>query len=187
MLNFSDALKVAWARKFDFNGRSCRSEFWFTYLVLILLLIISSMLVRFGTIGALISFLLNLAILIFLFSIVARRLHDRNLSGWWGLLLFMPTIGLIVIAIICALPSTPGFNKYGAEPLRSGLYDQILKGNNAFSQQQQNYSSQDNQSNRSDAYPNPQNNQEIFGNDDEFARKLRAQVPPHHQDHERKD
>ena len=46
--------------------------------------------------------------------ITIRRLHDRNMSGWWILLNIIPYIGGLIIFIICGfLKGTVGKNKYG--------------------------------------------------------------------------
>lgn len=65
-------------------------------------------------------------------AVAVRRLHDRNMTGWYLLgfiavvvvLSFIPIIGpLLTIAleigyiVVMALPGTPGHNKYGPDPL----------------------------------------------------------------------
>ena len=55
--------------------------------------------------------------------VTIRRLHDRNMSGWWYLgfivLGIIPILGLIVsiaFLVVLVLPGTPGPNKYGPSP-----------------------------------------------------------------------
>jgi uncharacterized membrane protein YhaH (DUF805 family) len=44
--------------------------------------------------------------------------HDRNKSGWWVLIAFVPVIGGLWYLIECGfLPGTTGANNYGADPL----------------------------------------------------------------------
>ena len=47
-------------------------------------------------------------------AIAAKRWHDRNKSGWWSLLSFVPVLGpLWVLFELGSLPGTPGKNQYG--------------------------------------------------------------------------
>ena len=54
------------------------------------------------------------------FSLMIRRLHDSNRSGWW-LLLYITIIGIIpLLWWICVSKSTEGPNKYG-DDVEAGL------------------------------------------------------------------
>ena len=62
--------------------------------------------------------------LLIAFNIVAglclaiKRLHDRNKSGWWMLIQFIPLIGSIWYFIeVGFLAGTQGDNRFGADPL----------------------------------------------------------------------
>lgn len=72
-----------------------------------------------------------LATLIPSLAVTVRRLHDRNMTGWYlvGLIVavvvlsMIPLIGPILVLVleigyivVLALPGTPGANKYGADP-----------------------------------------------------------------------
>jgi uncharacterized membrane protein YhaH (DUF805 family) len=65
-------------------------------------------------------------------ALAVRRLHDRDMSGWYLLgfivaviiLSMIPVLGTIVVfvleigwIVLMALPGTPGPNKYGPDPL----------------------------------------------------------------------
>ncbi len=58
--------------------------------------------------------------LITLYPVLAfytKRLHDRNRSGWFLLILLIPLIGAIWLIIeLGFLRGTKGPNKYGADP-----------------------------------------------------------------------
>ena len=140
-------------RYFDFQGRSRRMEFWmFALLNFILAAILLGPLyssifsaalysdpatpgAESGVIGAAIStggiapILAGLygiyALVAFIPSIAVtvRRLHDRNMSGWWYLgfivLSMIPYVGFLVtiaFVVIMALPGTPGPNRFGPSP-----------------------------------------------------------------------
>ena len=56
-------------------------------------------------------------------AVAVRRLHDREMTGWWYLgfiiLSAIPLLGLIAsiaYIVVMALPGTPGPNKYGPSP-----------------------------------------------------------------------
>ena len=65
-----------------------------------------------------------LAIIVPTLAVTVRRLHDRDMSGWWYLgfivLSAIPLVGWIAsiaqIVIFC-LPGTPGPNRFGEDPL----------------------------------------------------------------------
>lgn len=68
-LNFSEAVNRATNRIFQISGRSRRSEYWWT----MLLVIIVSMAVPFAAI----------ILSILTIPLTFRRLHDTGRSGWW--------------------------------------------------------------------------------------------------------
>ena len=47
-----------------------------------------------------------------------KRFHDRDKSGWWVLIAFVPAIGALWILIECGfLKGTGGSNRFGPDPL----------------------------------------------------------------------
>lgn len=62
----------------------------------------------------------SLATLIQGLALSVRRLHDRNMSGWWILIAFIPLIGSIVLLVFYVLPGTTGDNKFGPDPKAGG-------------------------------------------------------------------
>ena len=57
--------------------------------------------------------LVMLALVIPLFAVGARRLHDTNKSGWWQLFALIPLAGWIALAIFFLLPSEQDSNRFG--------------------------------------------------------------------------
>jgi uncharacterized membrane protein YhaH (DUF805 family) len=52
-------------------------------------------------------------------AISAKRWHDRDKSGWWALVAFVPVIGGIWTLVECGfLKGTAGPNRFGADPLK---------------------------------------------------------------------
>jgi uncharacterized membrane protein YhaH (DUF805 family) len=51
-------------------------------------------------------------------AIAVKRYHDRDKSGWWVLIIFLPVIGALWYLIECGfLRGTDGNNDYGPDPL----------------------------------------------------------------------
>jgi uncharacterized membrane protein YhaH (DUF805 family) len=51
-------------------------------------------------------------------TLIAKRLHDLNLSGWWGLPGLIPLFGTLPLFIILFLiRGSDGDNKFGADPV----------------------------------------------------------------------
>jgi uncharacterized membrane protein YhaH (DUF805 family) len=51
-------------------------------------------------------------------AIAVKRYHDRDKSGWWVLIIFLPVIGTLGYLIECGfLRGTDGNNAYGLDPL----------------------------------------------------------------------
>lgn len=98
-----------------FSGRAHRTEYW--YFFLINLLISIGLAIIDGMIGlGLLGGLYALLTIIPSFAVGARRLHDTDRSGWWLLIGFVPLLGIIILLIIFTFPGTPGTNRYGPPP-----------------------------------------------------------------------
>lgn len=100
-----------------FQGRARRQEYWLFYLLYLILGIIAAVIE--GASGAgLISGLLALVMLLPSISVLVRRLHDTDRSGWWALLMLLPILGGLVLLIFCVLKGTDGPNRFGEDPLK---------------------------------------------------------------------
>ena len=113
-MNFFDAIKSYYANSFNFSGRATRLEYFYSWLfwVLFYFLLNALRFVTFEGRGALVlpnSIVYIIVVIIISFpyiSLIVRRLHDINRSGWWSLLvltiivptiLSYPLIGFIVL------------------------------------------------------------------------------------------
>ena len=47
-----------------------------------------------------------------------RRLHDKDKSGWFMLISFIPILGAIFLIVMLAEKGTSGKNKFGEYPLK---------------------------------------------------------------------
>lgn len=131
----------------DFQGRSRRKEYWLFVLLNVIVFTVIPLLnfavggggmfarmaqsssnpfavyrAMFGGFGLLLA-LWFLVILVPSVAVSVRRLHDRNLSGWWylgGLIGgFIPFVGLlasIAMLVVFCLEGTCGPNRFGQDP-----------------------------------------------------------------------
>ncbi|MGO7211414.1 DUF805 domain-containing protein [Rhizobium ruizarguesonis] len=139
-MGFTEAVRTVLTQKYaTFSGRASRSEVWwfqlFYWLILLALGVVaalaasatsgpdgsSSLVIAVGGIAA----LFVLAMILPQLSVQVRRFHDRNISGWWFLALFilsfvpyLKVIAGLTIFVITVLRGTEGPNKFGPDPLR---------------------------------------------------------------------
>jgi uncharacterized membrane protein YhaH (DUF805 family) len=115
-MGFGQAISAGFSKYINFRDRASRSEYWFWIL--------------FYTIGAIATGIIDLALgvqvtsgvfglvmIIPNISVAVRRLHDRDYSGWWYLLVFIPLIGWLILFIWFCLKGTDGPNRFGPDPL----------------------------------------------------------------------
>jgi uncharacterized membrane protein YhaH (DUF805 family) len=99
-----------------FEGRARRKEYWMFFLINVIITIALAIVERvIGTRGV-VGMLYSLAILIPCIAVSIRRLHDTDRSGWWLLIGLVPLIGAIVLLVFVVQDSTPGSNRFGANP-----------------------------------------------------------------------
>jgi uncharacterized membrane protein YhaH (DUF805 family) len=146
-MGFQEAIRTCLKEKYvTFSGRAARSEYWYFYLFVLLatfaLVIVLGLF--FGIVyaalgeGAATGGFLILLFILFGVGMIAlyiplvcaqvRRLHDRELSGWWILASILvglvPFVGQVVgfiasiaLLVFTILKGTDGGNKYGEDPL----------------------------------------------------------------------
>ena len=105
-MNMKEAVTSAVFKKYaTIEGRASRSEFWWFTLFLVLGGILFDVLDTvlgwqfgepdiFGNRPGVLNLLFNLAVLVPIVCVTARRLHDVNRSGWW-MLIPLTVIGII--------------------------------------------------------------------------------------------
>jgi uncharacterized membrane protein YhaH (DUF805 family) len=122
-MSFGQAVGAAFRQYATFSGRARRSEFWYWFLFVVLVGIVTANLddvlnldfVAGGYYGW-ISMIVSLALVIPGLAVLFRRLHDTDRSGWWWVLSLFCGIGALVLLVFCFLEGTPGPNRYGDAP-----------------------------------------------------------------------
>lgn len=121
-MEFTQAIKAGFQKYIDFTTRSCRSEYWFWALFVVIASIVLAVIDAatygigpsgsgpLGSLFSLVTFIPGIAVAV-------RRLHDIDKSGWWLLLAFIPLIGWIVLIVWFATKGTEGPNRFGEDPL----------------------------------------------------------------------
>jgi uncharacterized membrane protein YhaH (DUF805 family) len=124
-MNFRQAIAACISKYIVFEGRACRSEYWYFYLffsiVGLFVIILDQVFFSdyetspfrpppFYTLFALTVILPWLAVAV-------RRLHDINKSGWWLLLYFVPIVGAFIVFFWSIKAGDRASNRFGADPL----------------------------------------------------------------------
>lgn len=106
----------------NFEGRACRSEYWWFYLFFVILLVAiftASVVWTPAMLSVWVAYLVFMAPP--LFAVTVRRLHDVDRSGRWAFLGFLPFAGGPRLTRLLGRPGTVGPNRYGPDPLRPSL------------------------------------------------------------------
>jgi len=118
---------------FSVQGRANRAKFWLVALGILVVEVILFAVILGGAamsgdpeqIAAAMGPVASIIVLIFAvvatwisIAVAVKRYHDRNKSGWWVLIVFVPVIGGLWYLIECGfLRGTSGPNNYGPDPL----------------------------------------------------------------------
>ena len=105
---------------FSPNGRIPRKVFWLASLPLYALFILADVLTKDGVsleTAVLVSIVL-LALVVPSYVLCIKRSHDRDKSGWFVLISFIPVIGPIWLLVeLGFLRGSEGENRFGPDPL----------------------------------------------------------------------
>ena len=127
-IGFVDAIKRGFKKYAKFEGRASRGEYWWWVLftgVIFFVLYVAGIIIGAATIQpngqmgtAAIPFfvlvgLFWLAVIVPTIAVGVRRLHDAGYSGWFWLLNLIPSIGSIIVLVLCVMQTSPQAPKYG--------------------------------------------------------------------------
>jgi len=131
-MNFIQAVTFCLKNFRNFKGRASRPEFWYFHVFITfaltlwyLFLFVFFRAVDMSGYERYDLFIIGGWFLLFtliaatpMYAVGARRFHDMNFSGWWQLMVLIPSgIGYIAYFIWCAQKGTAGPNRFGADPL----------------------------------------------------------------------
>ena len=127
-MTFTGAIKNAFSNYATFKGRASRSEFWkFVLFLVIVSVVLYLPLIATGgmtgdagsgtttlvTISLIALGIFTLVTLLPYLSVLVRRLHDTDRSGWWYWIVLVPFVGGVILLILLALQGTQGDNRFG--------------------------------------------------------------------------
>ncbi len=117
-MDFQTAIRTCLNKYTEFQGRAQRSEYWWFALFGLLLQVAGTVIdLVIGSEAGMVALVAGLVILLPSISVMVRRLHDQDRTGWWGLLLLVPFIGSIILIVLMILEGTKGPNRFGPDPL----------------------------------------------------------------------
>lgn len=115
-MDIQTSIRTCFQKYADFSGRAQRSEFWwFALFSFVTSLILQAVDLAIGL--PILGSLFALAVLLPSIAVGVRRLHDRDMVGWWYLLIFVPVVGALILLVIFCLKGTTGPNRFGPDPL----------------------------------------------------------------------
>ncbi len=59
-------------------------------------------------------------------SLIIRRLHDANASGWWSLLFFVPVLAYFFPFMVGFIPGTKGDNRFGLPNVQQHIVSKVF-------------------------------------------------------------
>ena len=110
MNNIIACIKSVFQKYATFEGRASRPEFWWFYL---LNMVVGALCNALGKVGIWIQIVWIVAILVPSLAVGVRRLHDIGKSGWNWFIGLIPIVGAIILIIWWAKPGDEGENQYG--------------------------------------------------------------------------
>jgi uncharacterized membrane protein YhaH (DUF805 family) len=107
-----------------FSGRARRAEYWwftlFSFLLTFALAILDAVIFGADSIGVF-SIIATLGLFLPGISVLVRRLHDRDMSGWWYWIVLVPLIGALYLFYQLVSRGTEGSNRYGPDSLTEDI------------------------------------------------------------------
>ena len=109
-----DAVKSGIGKSFSFRGRASRSEYWWWILASVLFQIICAIIALLGNIG--IAAIFPVLLIPPSTTVIVRRLHDLEKSGWWLLIVLIPLVGILYLIYLFIQEGDMNENMYGPVP-----------------------------------------------------------------------
>ena len=136
-MTFVESIRTCFSKYVTWQGRAARSEYWYFILFAVLCYLVATVIdnvlgttfkianpstgveqsVGYGYAYVLVA----LGLLLPSLSVLVRRLHDTDRSGWWYWIALIPLIGGILLLVWLCSRGTDGINSYGADPLSGDI------------------------------------------------------------------
>jgi uncharacterized membrane protein YhaH (DUF805 family) len=121
-MGFTQAISHCYSNYVTFSGRASRSEFWFFQLFTVLAAIAAAIVdmslgLNFAILYGPVYLLFMLINFLPAISVVVRRLHDTDHSGWWYWIAIVPFVGIILLLVWWCTRGSWGDNRFGPDPL----------------------------------------------------------------------
>ena len=113
-MSFMSATKSGIGKSFTFSGRSSRSEYWWWMLASILFQIICTIIAVLGNVG--VAAIFPILLVLPTATMIVRRLHDLEKSGWWFLIVLIPLFGILYLIYLFIQEGDLNENIYGPVP-----------------------------------------------------------------------
>lgn len=111
-MDFKQAVQHVLQNYANFEGRACRSEYWYWVLAI---LIADFILYAIGL--QFLEWLFTLVTVVPSIAVGVRRLHDIDKTGWFVFIALIPVVGWIIMIVWAVTQGTTGPNQYGHDPL----------------------------------------------------------------------
>jgi len=126
-MNFATSIKTCYSKYATFSGRASRSEYWwfalFFFIAEIAIVFLDGALFGKVTVTGssfqsssdrpILSLIFILTTFLPALSVLVRRLHDQDKSGWWYWIVLVPIAGVFILIYFLASEGTKGANRFG--------------------------------------------------------------------------
>lgn len=123
MIPCAEAFRRCFQGTFQLSGRASRSEFWWVWLPFWFIFFGVNFLSHeigsgvFSLVSDLVSYsVMGFVFIMWIVSLMIRRIQDVGLSRWWFLVCLVPMVGWIVLFVIFCMRSEPRSNRFGVVP-----------------------------------------------------------------------
>jgi uncharacterized membrane protein YhaH (DUF805 family) len=114
-MTFTESISTCFSKYFTFSGRASRSEYWWFLLFNLIISVVAGFIDQvIYQEPSLFTAIISIGMLFPNLTVMVRRLHDTNHSGWWYLIV-LTIIGIIPFFIWTVKNGDAEINKFGAQ------------------------------------------------------------------------
>jgi uncharacterized membrane protein YhaH (DUF805 family) len=122
-MGIQEAITTCFSKYVSFDGRAPRSEYWYwvLFIVVVYVVLLAIGAAAQSSIISILAMLFILATFLPSISVIVRRLHDTDHSGWWYWIALVPIVGGLWLLYFMVIAGTPGPNRFGPPSLGAGM------------------------------------------------------------------